>query len=311
MTEAMCKEVDSNGEYSSTAELELDPSGLTLSAKTPKDITETSHRATRNSLHRWHTSGDVVHLSHGTFHGKPATLIIFKFRFLYDLQSSARFSRAEVRLSFLPHGDKGSGWPSVKQFGPRLVHSFVTVGEMTCSKSITASASVNAAPIPLSAGLETAVAHDITSPKEFRTEVIGEPWTSDEADEQDVEEDDSVHWRLVEHKAQGDGIPRELQCAVIVQRDAAAFEATVQIKVKTSSGLALFGWPWPRPRPLVFREQVSFGAGPEVTRFDEIQEQGWLDMIGVDRPYTRIRATEKHAERVGVAEVYRMDVATS
>ncbi|EKG13626.1 hypothetical protein MPH_09235 [Macrophomina phaseolina MS6] len=304
LPETTRKEIGIQEEYSSTTELEIDPAGLTLSAKTPKDITETAHRVIRNSLHRWHTSGDVVHLSHGTFNGKAATLIIFKFRFIYDLQSSARFARAEVRLNFFPHGDEGGGWPSVKQFGPRLIHSFVTLGEVTTSRSTTASASVNAAPVPASAGVEFSVTHVKSSPAEYRTEVIGEPWTSDEADEQDVEEDDSVHWRMVEHKQQADGIPRALQCAVIVQSEDAAFEATVQVKVKTSSGLALFAWPWSRPRPLVFRKQVSFGAGPEVTRFDEIPEQAWLDMIGVDRPYTRIQATEKHAERPGVSKVY-------
>ncbi|GME51973.1 hypothetical protein A1O3_03643 [Neofusicoccum parvum] len=294
---ADAEEIHSNEQYSRVTELELDTTDLKLSAKAPKDITEAAHRAVRNSVHRWRTSGDVIHLSHGTFQSKPATLIVFNFRFMFEPKSSNRFSRGEIRLNFLPADGEDGSWPTVRQFGPRLIHSMVTLAEVTSTGSLTSMASVSAGPTPVQIGVEATKEKSVTFPKEYRTEVIGESWTSDEADEEGCEEDDAVNWTLTENKRQADGIPREFRAAVVVQRDAPTFMATVQIRAKTSSGLTLFGWPWSRPSPLLFKEDVSFGNGPETNIFDEMQERHWLELIGIDRPYSRVRATQRHAEK--------------
>lgn len=259
---------------SSSVELQVDNEALHLGAKPPKVLTETTARAVSNNMRRSGVQGNVIHLQHSTYRGKPATLLAFKFRFSFDSRGPNRASRAEIRVAFDSHDAKPTAAPkpAVRSFAPALICGPVRVKQVEKSVGITPSVGIPI--LPFQAGVEVAMAKSATFTREFQMKIVGEPWATDE----DADDDDMVTWRVDENFADDDGVPSDFKTAVLVQHGGQPFQATVQVKVRTGLGMSLFGWPWSKPRPLIVSDQESFGDAVAVTTFDELEETHWLKL---------------------------------
>jgi len=255
---------------SSAVELEVDNESLHLGVK-PKELTETTARAVSSNVGRSGVRGDVIHLQHGTYKGKPATLLAFKFQFQFEQNSANRFSRAEIRVAFNSTTNPDTR-PAVRHYAPALICGPSTAGHVT--KSISVTPTITTPTSPVQVGIEVPMSRSTTVARDFQLKIIGEPWASDE----DAEDDDMVIWRVDENYAQADGIPRDLKTAVLVQHTGDVFQATVHIKVRTRMGMSLFGWPWSKPTPLVVSNKSSFGNGVLPENFAALEEQHWLQL---------------------------------
>ena len=88
---------------SSSVELEVDNEALQVGSQLPKELIAATARAVSSNMGGAGIGGDVIYLRHGTYKGRPATLLAFKFRFQFLANSANRFSRAEIRVAFNPH----------------------------------------------------------------------------------------------------------------------------------------------------------------------------------------------------------------
>ena len=116
-------------DFSRTIELQPDASEAQLGSQ-PTEIGENSNRAAfANDLGRWAVESRVVHLQHGTYQGKAATLISFEFIFRYSTapNSFSRLGSADISISFEPHRTTcsnsvvGATGPTVVCFCPKLL----------------------------------------------------------------------------------------------------------------------------------------------------------------------------------------------
>ncbi|KAF2452372.1 hypothetical protein BDY21DRAFT_359304 [Lineolata rhizophorae] len=283
-----------SGQLSSTAELEPEDSSGQQPSTEPKNITQCSKRAASSQFCKWGVRGDVTHLQHGMLDGKPASLIGFDFRLL-DGGDGNRFSQVKVVLSFYSEpGGEASGkacetakWPEVKVFAPKLLH-----GPATRTKHINAagvSASL-AGPVHfIHPQLELFKSKHVEYVRDYRLEVKGTRWSSDKR----MEHDNMVVWEVRENSRQGDGVPKELRFAVLVQHEARPFVGTVKMQVTTKWGLRLFGWPWTRPHPLLFQPSAAVGVPIDVGSFGELADGHWKGLADFYGPLESCRWTEK------------------
>lgn len=272
------------GEYARSVELEINDVTETLGTPAPKTITDTERRALLQQARRWRVSADVVALAHGTCDSQPASLVGLRFRFSYQPQSSNRLSSAELNISFQPEEDGGE-FPAVKLFAPTSIRADATEASIRRDTRYGVSTSLPLVAVPVSAGISVDRGAEIAYAQDFRCEVIGEPWTSDEAYDEGCDVDNAVTWYLNEHKLRKEGIPRELRTVVVVGRGQSTIRAKIKAKVKTNWGLSLFGSLWPQTGPLVIRDSVVFGDQPPVGDFKKLSKEQLGAFVGLDRPF--------------------------
>ena len=270
------------GEYARSVELEIDDVTETLGTPAPKTITDTEQRALLQQVRRWRVSADVVTLAHGTYKNQPASLVGLRFCFSYQPQTSNRLSSAEVNISFQPAEDSEE-FPAVKDFAPTSIHADVT--EASICKDTRHGVSLAAAGAPVSGSISWEQGVGITYPQTYRCEVIGEPWTSDEAYDEGYDVDNAVTWHLNEHKLHKGGIPKELRTVVVIGRKQSIIRAKIKAKVKTNWGLSLFGSLWPQAGPLVIRDSVAFGDYSFDNDFESLSKEQLSTFVGLDRPF--------------------------
>jgi hypothetical protein len=263
---------------SRTIELELDASAGHLGS-VPTEIREGAHRASFRQLGRWGAQANVLHIENGVYETRPATLFAFEFRFLFESGSISRFTWAEVRVTFLPHQQSdpkispGTSHTTVNHFIPCLIRGDVTPVNRSNRIEISASAS-GPAPAGVQPGVAATVSRGEEFVREYRMEISGEKWTSDE----ELYDDNMVIWTLSENSRQGDGIPKALKVGVLVQHGGGPLEGTVEFKARTRSGLSLFGWPWSKPNPVIFRPTAAIGVPLGLHTFDELKEEHWRQL---------------------------------
>ena len=259
---------------SSEVELEIDGSSGHLRSATPKEIREGAQRATFRQLGKWGAQGNVTHLQHGTLTGRPASIVAFDFRFLFEADGgSSRFSKAKVVVTFEP-ASKSAPPPVVKRFGPKLMEGPVTRARIVEQNEFSAGVNVpTGAPVEVGASAKRVDGAEYL--QDHRVRIDGKKWSSDE----DAEDDNMVIWNLSENSKQGDGIPSDFKVALLVQHEGKPFHAVVKVRATTKSSLALFGWPWPKPKPLVLNPDVALGEPIGVIKFDELTNEHWESLI--------------------------------
>jgi hypothetical protein len=272
---------DTKDEYTSSVTLEVDDAAETLGDSTPKTITDTERRALLQQARRARVTADVVALAHGTFDEQPATLIGLRFQFSYQPRSSNRLSSAELNISFQPDNDDDGQFPVVQRFEPTAISADATTAAVKKDTGYDLSVSVTAGPAPVSVGWTANRGREMAYVQEFRCDVIGEPWTSDEAYSKGCEVDNAVTWYLDEHKLRKEGIPREVRTVVVVGRS----QSTVRAKVKTNWGLSLFGSLFSQTRPLIIGNSVAFGDQPPLNEFEKLSKEQLNAFVGLDRPF--------------------------
>jgi len=280
-------------EYTRTVELEVDGATETLGDRLPRTVTDTERRVLLQQALHTRVSADVVALAHGTVDGQPASLVALRFQFSYPPQSFSRLSSAKLTISFQPADDDDDdlNFPTVHRFAPVKITADPTAAsiEKDTRYSVSAVLGGGAAPIPVPASLDLTAERGakVAYVQEFGCDVVGEPWTSDDAYGRGCEVDNAVTWHVNEHELQKKGIPRELRAVIVVGRSQATVCARVKARVKTSWGLALFGSPFSQARPLVIAESAVFGRQPGSCDFGGLGEEELAAFVGLDRPFAR------------------------
>ncbi|RMJ07675.1 hypothetical protein CDV36_012725 [Fusarium kuroshium] len=280
--------------FSSTVDLEVDPSSLSLGGSSPKPlrhIDETSPRMVMNQFRRWRVSVDVVTLTHGTFgvRAEPATLVVLRVRLNGDSQGATRLRTAKIKLKIHPattdnsargHGEQTADPESVQNNNTDLTSEAVSTDAVptvkfwapkrkvfdveTVSSEVTqgVNAGLSLASIigtVFNLSMQRSVTHVIE--REVGSEIRGTSKTSNAAQSAGLDIDDTVTWNVLETPITKAGVPLELRLGAVVaggRRGGPLFHATLTARVETGWGMKLFGKPGSKPQPLVIRDDVSF-----------------------------------------------------
>lgn len=289
--------MDETSNFSSTVDLQVDTKSGHLGTR--KEIGPDSSHANQRNLGRRGVRGNVVHLEHGIYADRPASLISMKFFFLHDgAQSSGRFNKAEIRVSFDKILDEDiapatASVPAVKHFSPSLIQGRSTQALISERASVSLDASVAPAVASVaSLGASAGYASTHTFDREYQVRITGIPWCSSSHNK---EVENTVIWKLTENAKQAEGIPLELNVALLVQHDGFPFQGTVEIKAWTKSNMRLFGWPWPKPNPLIFKPTVSLGLPAGLASYDELKDEHWKRLapfVGTCHSYQLTQGTK-------------------
>ncbi|RSL55562.1 hypothetical protein CEP54_009330 [Fusarium duplospermum] len=280
--------------FSSTVDLEVDPSSLTLGGsppRPPRHIDETSPRMAMNQFGRWRVSVDVITLTHGTYgvRAESATLVVLRVRLNGDSQGASRLSMAKIKLQIRPAATDNSARHEEQATEPESVRNNNTDLTSEAGSSDAVPTFKSWAPVRkifdveavssevtqgVNAGLSLAsiigavfnlgMQRSVTQvfEREVGSEIRGEPKTSNAAKKAGLDIDDTVTWDVLETPITKAGVPLELRLGAVVaggrRRGGPLFHATLTAKVETGWGLKLFGKPWSKPQPLVIRDDVSF-----------------------------------------------------
>jgi hypothetical protein len=266
-------DMEENSEFSSTVELQLESRSGQL-GKLPKEFSDRASAVLREMAGgKWGVKGIITHIEHGKYDGKPATLIAFRTNFRFD--PGSRFTKAEVRISFNSHeagtdSANGLNIPVVKNFSPVLVQGRGIEAEITKERSATVDVSLAPAIASIAGvGVSGSYGRADKYSKVYQMRITAIPW----CDKTEVE--NSVIWKIAENGKQAEGIPNELNTAIVIQHDGGIFQAVIEIKAWTGLGTKLFGWPWPKPHPLIIRPLTSLGPKLGLNSFDELVDEQW------------------------------------
>ncbi|KAG4439571.1 hypothetical protein IFR05_004919 [Cadophora sp. M221] len=216
--------------------------------------------------------GMVTNVSHGTFHTRPSSLVIFSFS-LRSGEHGFRFKNANVNITLSKHSSASLSdlSPAVVKFAPRKIFGLPTVegrkntvgGELTLQ--------VPAGPMTVGPGIKGE--RETEYEKQYRFETIGNFWSSKMGTEWDI-----VYWDMRENKRTKEGIPDRLNVAVLVEAYG-PFVASVEVVVDTPFANGFLSSPWRKSDPAVFVPGVIMGSQPRTTNFDELTQEEWRAMI--------------------------------
>ncbi|KAL5329760.1 hypothetical protein ACEPPN_003278 [Leptodophora sp. 'Broadleaf-Isolate-01'] len=214
--------------------------------------------------------GMVTNVSHGTFHTRPSSLVIFSFS-LRSGEHGFRFKNANIKVTLSSSASPSDASPAVVKFAPRKIFGLPTVegrkntvgGELTLQ--------VPAGPMTVGPGIKGE--RETEYEKQFRFETIGNFWSSKMGTEWDI-----VYWDMRENKRTKEGIPDRLNVAVLVEAYG-PFSASVEVMVDTPFANGFLSSPWRKSDPAVFVPGVIMGSQPRTTTFDELTQEEWRAMI--------------------------------
>ncbi|KAF2188397.1 hypothetical protein K469DRAFT_748696 [Zopfia rhizophila CBS 207.26] len=282
-----------------TITLEVDSSGGQLGAKVTKEIAESAQRAESLDFHKWGVRADVTSVQQGIFRGKPACLIVFEFRFLFDDNgSSNRLSEAKITATFQPPQDNSqqsvfngtalgaNNYPVVKLYCPKLVEGPVSVEKHTKGTEVSVSLGGRGS-LPAKPDVGIARSGEVEYLKDYRMQIKGKRWSSP-----GLEQDNMAIWTVLENSKQGDGIPPDFKSAVLLQHTGQPFQGTLRILAKTKMGIRLFGWPWSAPNPLLFKPDASLGQQLDFSDFDQLSDEHWRQLCDFPGVVSSCRWTE-------------------
>ncbi|KAH7354835.1 hypothetical protein BKA65DRAFT_497118 [Rhexocercosporidium sp. MPI-PUGE-AT-0058] len=222
--------------------------------------------------------GMVTNVSHGTFHNRPSTLVIFSFS-LRSGEHGFRFKNANVKITLSKHSSASlsDASPAVIKFAPRKIFGLPTVegrkntvgGELTLQ--------VPAGPVTVGPGIKGE--RETEYEKLYRFETIGNFWSSKMGTDWDI-----VYWDMRENKRTKEGIPDRLNVAVLVEASG-PFVASVEVVVDTPFANGFLSSPWRKSDPAVFSPGIIMGSQPRTTKFDELTREEWRAMIPHDEEW--------------------------
>jgi hypothetical protein len=275
--------------FSRTIEFEIDGSKAELSSGDPKEICEGSERALYKELGNWGAQSRVVHLQHGSYQGRPATLLVFDFQFLFtEDKGSGRFVKAEIQITFEaePVQEKssqrhviGSHVPVVRNVSPKLLEGPHTMVHRIKEAEFSTKLGASGGPIPIQAELGMGWIDKKRFEERHRMKIVGRPFSSEEH-----QENHRALWTLLENASQKEGIPTGVKLATIVEHGGGPFLGTVSLGASTRSGLKLFGRPWSKPCPLIFRPNIILGTPLPCIEFDKLTDDDWQKLIRFQYP---------------------------
>jgi len=216
--------------------------------------------------------GMVTQVSHGTFHSRPASLIIFSFS-LRSGEHGFRFKNAHVKITFAKHASSPSSeaGPAIVQFAPRKIYGVPTKEGKKQNIGGEISLQVPLGPLTIGPTIHAEKESEFETSHRFQT--VGNYWSTKHGDDWDI-----VYWDLRENRITKKGIPDRLNVGAVVERRG-PFTATVEVTVDTPVIKGVFAFPWGRERQVVFKDSVEMGRKLRTRKFEDLREDEWKDLI--------------------------------
>jgi len=216
--------------------------------------------------------GMVINVAHGTFHSRPASLIVFSFA-LRSGDHGFRFKNANVKITFGKHPSEPPTHvnPAILKFAPRKIYGLPTVEGKR--NRIGGEISLQVPAGPLTVGPTISGEKESEFEKEHRFKTVGNYWSSKHGVDWDI-----VYWDVKENKKTKHGIPDRLNVALVVEREG-TFTANVEVTVDTPIVNGVFAFPWSKNSPVAFTPSVAMGEQPRTDKFDELTDADWRTMI--------------------------------
>jgi hypothetical protein len=216
--------------------------------------------------------GMVTSVSHGTFHSRPASLIVFSFS-LRSGEHAFRFRNANIKINFSKHSSATSSEasPAVTKFAPRKIYGLPTVEGR--KDTIGGELTLQVPAGPLTVGPTIKRERETDYEKQYRFKTVGNFWSSKMGNDWDI-----VYWDMRENKRTKEGIPDRLNVAVVVEA-AGPFVASVEVAVDTPFANGFWSSPWKKSNPAVFLRGVTMGEQPRTSKLDELTQEEWKALI--------------------------------
>ena len=275
----------------SEIDLEIDGSASQLGPQPPHEISgQDREQFHSQDFLKWGVRGDIVSLHAGTYHGRPASLMIFEFSFKFPtaVGNSSRFCEATVAATFKPHcpdgNDGGSDtnspdFPALGIMSPKVIAGTIrTMSMFTETGQDVVIGPPGFTPITMEVGFARTQGAEWV--RDHRVEIKGKFWSTKRKPAIRVK--NIARWTLNENSALAAGIPGVFRSGLVVEHHDRPICGTVKVSAKTKGGLPLFGWPWSDSFPIVLKPGVSFGNPPRVTEFAELNEEDWKKLCPFD-----------------------------
>ena len=218
----------------------------------------------------------------GTYMGKPACLLVVRFRFYFD-KGLLRLKKAAITICINKYSqpeaaNDARSDPIVCVYSPKHVWGTPTEEEKETHWEVAAQCSVSVGPAQL--GPEASRGGSSTIHVEHAVEIAG-------MDEPEYGKDypNKVIFEIDENEKIGKGIPKELYFGVVVQ-----YEGDIQAEVTTSIE-DVTALPWSKDDPIILQPGKTFGNMPPLLSgmFDQWTDDDWTTLV----PYIEERGNVK------------------
>ncbi|GAB1317896.1 hypothetical protein MFIFM68171_08106 [Madurella fahalii] len=274
--------------FTRTSELAIDPFstelGSTLSTSA-QDITDSSNHFSGAKTGSWQVTGDVMAIRPVTYECRNAILLAFRFQYSWDIGATDRIIRADIEISFGPARRDSADRPVVVKYEPSgriAVNATDTRVVKVIETEATGSVTSGQQPLQIQPGARTVRRTERSFNKTDAVSVLGGSKRSRDAMRMNAPIDTAL-WIIKENEALNQGIPREINVAVVVEPMANTLLAVVKTTVQTSFGVGRFALLWPKKSPLriAVGDQTAFGPIPRSGKVEEWEEHDWSPFAGV------------------------------
>lgn len=218
----------------------------------------------------------------GTYMGKPACLLVVRFRFYFD-KGLLRLKKAAITICINKYPqpvatNDARPDPIVCVYSPKHVWGEPTEAEKETHWEVAARCSIPVGPAEL--GAEGSRGSSSKIQVEHAVEIAG-------MDEPEYDKDypNKVIFEIDENEKTGKGIPKELYFGVVVQH-----VGDIQAELTTSIGDAT-ALPWSKDDPIILQTGKTFGNMPTSLSgdFDQWTDENWTVLV----PYIEERGNIK------------------
>jgi len=232
-------------------------------------------------------TGRLKGVHYGTFSGKPAALILFRFEFLFNGSPPFRYTSAKVKISLAstqegarPGSAETEPGPIIAGFHPKQFFGGVTKETVRTTLGVSAPPTIMGDLLPVKAAPN--YKRESTFERSHCVTIRGIARSSY------GRQDDVAMWKIEENRADQSGIPPGFSCGIIVLRPEGEFNAQVDLHfhAKTRWDPRLWflkGSPWTKDDPINFDGSDPKGLAPltelECLDLSKVTKEIWESIL--------------------------------
>lgn len=228
------------------------------------------------------TIATLTSVQWGTWGGDSACLMCVRVQFQKGLHKLLRFGQAliVIQYSCRPPGATAND-PRVVDYGPKSLRAKPTEEDRTWWYDINFSAKAPAGPVSLGPGVNGGKNGKFA--RKYAAEVTIDDWSP-----RTHRFPNCVKCYLKEDPKQADGVPCELNMAVIIQ---ASGPCQATVVVRAGNIFNLLATPWTRDDPVLLKPGVNYGTqvcGATAMDFQSLTKEDWKNLVTPDLEFSYV-----------------------